>query len=176
MKLLSRIRLLATPRTAAYQASPSMGFSRQEYWSGLPLPSLKEVTVLCKWKLPHLTPKGRTAPALNNDNHTSWKWGKPQISRLINDLKEADANSESLLLSEEDVFFKDNSTKMNLIPKLVLQNNTDISLSIGRVCFLLLNLSRLVTIAEAMLSDFQGSVRNDNIAFSWCCQDSHPST
>jgi len=32
-------RLLATPWTAAYQASPSMGFSRQEYWSGVPLPS-----------------------------------------------------------------------------------------------------------------------------------------
>ena len=39
MKLLSRVRLLATPWTAAYQAPPSMGFSRQEYWSGLPLPS-----------------------------------------------------------------------------------------------------------------------------------------
>ena len=33
------IRLLATPWTAAYQAPPSMGFSRQEYWSGVPLPS-----------------------------------------------------------------------------------------------------------------------------------------
>ena len=33
------IRLLVTPWTAAYQAPPSMGFSRQEYWSGLPLPS-----------------------------------------------------------------------------------------------------------------------------------------
>ena len=32
-------RLLATPWTAAYQAPPSMGFSRQEYWSGVPLPS-----------------------------------------------------------------------------------------------------------------------------------------
>ena len=39
MKSLSRARLLATPWTAAYQAPPSMGFSRQEYWSGLPLPS-----------------------------------------------------------------------------------------------------------------------------------------
>ena len=39
MKLLSRVRLLATPWTAAYQAPPSMGFSRQEYWSGVPLPS-----------------------------------------------------------------------------------------------------------------------------------------
>ena len=35
-KSLSRIRLLATPRTAAHQAPPSMGFSRQEYWSGVP--------------------------------------------------------------------------------------------------------------------------------------------
>ena len=34
-----RSRLLVTPWTAAYQAPPSMGFSRQEYWSGLPLPS-----------------------------------------------------------------------------------------------------------------------------------------
>ena len=38
-KLLSRARLLATPWTVAYQAPQSMGFSRQEYWSGVPLPS-----------------------------------------------------------------------------------------------------------------------------------------
>ena len=38
-KMLSRIRLLATPWTAAHQAPPSIGFSRQEYWSELPLPS-----------------------------------------------------------------------------------------------------------------------------------------
>ena len=43
MKSLSRVWLLATPWTAAYQAvhPPSMGFSRQEYWSGMPLPSLE---------------------------------------------------------------------------------------------------------------------------------------
>ena len=39
VKSLSRVRLLATPWTAAYQAPPSMGFSRQEYWNGVPLPS-----------------------------------------------------------------------------------------------------------------------------------------
>ena len=39
VKSLSRVWLLATPWTAAYQAPPSMGFSRQEYWSGMPLPS-----------------------------------------------------------------------------------------------------------------------------------------
>ena len=33
---------LGTPWTAAYQASPSMGFSRQKYWSGVPLPSLRQ--------------------------------------------------------------------------------------------------------------------------------------
>ena len=38
-KLLSRVWLLATPWTTAYQAPPSMGFSRQEYWSQVPLPS-----------------------------------------------------------------------------------------------------------------------------------------
>ena len=36
---ISRVRLCATPWTGAYQATPSMGFSRQEYWSGLPFPS-----------------------------------------------------------------------------------------------------------------------------------------
>ena len=39
VKLLSCVRLLATPWTAAYQAPPPMGFSRQEYWSGVTLPS-----------------------------------------------------------------------------------------------------------------------------------------
>ena len=39
MKSLSHIKLFATPWTAASQASPFMGFSRQEYWRGVPLPS-----------------------------------------------------------------------------------------------------------------------------------------
>ena len=41
VKSLSRARLLVTPWIGAYQAPLSMGFSRQEYWSGVPLPSLK---------------------------------------------------------------------------------------------------------------------------------------
>ena len=41
VKSLSRVQPSATPWTAAFQASPSMGFSRQEYWSGVPLPSPK---------------------------------------------------------------------------------------------------------------------------------------
>ena len=39
VKSLSHVQLFATPWTVAYQAPPSMGFSRQEYWSGLPFPS-----------------------------------------------------------------------------------------------------------------------------------------
>ena len=41
VKSLSQVWLFATPWTAAYQAPPPMGFSRQEYWSGVPLPSPK---------------------------------------------------------------------------------------------------------------------------------------
>ena len=43
MSSLSRVRLFATPWTVAHQAVPSMGFSRQGYWSGLPFPSPGEL-------------------------------------------------------------------------------------------------------------------------------------
>ena len=46
LKSLSHVRLLATPWTATYQAPPSMGFSRQEYWSGVPLPSPYRLDIL----------------------------------------------------------------------------------------------------------------------------------
>ena len=39
LSLFSRVRFCATPQTAAHQAPPSLGFSRQEHWSGLPFPS-----------------------------------------------------------------------------------------------------------------------------------------
>ena len=49
---LSRVQLLATPRTAAYQAPPSMGFSRQECWSGVPLPALPTLAKGCqRWEM-----------------------------------------------------------------------------------------------------------------------------
>ena len=43
VKLLSRVRLFATPWTVARQAAPYVGFSRQEYWSGLPFPSAEDL-------------------------------------------------------------------------------------------------------------------------------------
>jgi len=54
VKSLSCVRLVTTPWTAAYQAPPSMGFSRQEYWSGLPLPSPRLVLMKFKSKLRHI--------------------------------------------------------------------------------------------------------------------------
>ena len=50
VKSLSRVRLLATPWSAAYQAPPSMGFSRQEYWSWVPSPSPTSLWRLCQFK------------------------------------------------------------------------------------------------------------------------------
>ena len=43
VKSLSRVRIFATPWTVSYQAPPSMGFSRPEYWSGLPFPSPEDL-------------------------------------------------------------------------------------------------------------------------------------
>ena len=45
----SRVQLCATPETAAHQASPSLGFSRQEHWSGLPFPSPMHESEKWKW-------------------------------------------------------------------------------------------------------------------------------
>ena len=70
MKLLSRVRLFATPWTVAYQAPPSMGFSRQEYWSGLPFPSPGDLLD------PGIEPR---SPAFQADALTSELPGKPLL-------------------------------------------------------------------------------------------------
>ena len=59
VKSLSRVQLFATPWTIAYQAPPSMGFSRQECWSGLPFPSpgAQLTLTLTQIKIPHATTK-----------------------------------------------------------------------------------------------------------------------
>ena len=49
VKSLSRVRLLATTRTAAYQAPPAIRFSKREYWSGMPLPSpILHINTTCR--------------------------------------------------------------------------------------------------------------------------------
>ena len=73
VKSLSRVRLLATPWTTANQAPPSMGFSRQEYWSGLPFPSPRDLPD------PGIEPR---SPALQTDALTSEPPGKQAGPRL----------------------------------------------------------------------------------------------
>ena len=64
----SRVRLCATPWTAAHQAPPTLGFSRQEYWSGLPFPSPEDLPN------PGIEP---TSPALQADSLPAEPQGKP---------------------------------------------------------------------------------------------------
>ena len=74
VKSLSRVQLFATLWTVAYQASPSMGFSRQEYWSGLPFPSPGDLPD------PGMEPR---SPALEADALTSEPPGKPTLLRHV---------------------------------------------------------------------------------------------
>ena len=71
VKSLSRVRLFVTPWTVAYQAPLSMGFSRQECWSGLPFPSLGDLPD------PGIEPR---SPALQADALPSEPPGKPKLS------------------------------------------------------------------------------------------------
>ena len=68
VKLLSRVQLLVTPWTAAYQAPPPMGFSRQEYWSGVPLPSPMSYLTVKKRKLRKTIENHETKMANKNSN------------------------------------------------------------------------------------------------------------
>ena len=73
VKSLSRVQLFATLWTVAYQAPPSMEFSRQEYWSGLPFPSPGDLPD------PGIEPR---SPALWADALTSEPPGKPILNLL----------------------------------------------------------------------------------------------
>ena len=72
VKLLSRVRLFVTPQTVAYQASLSMGFSKQEYWSGVPFPSPEDRPD------PGIEPR---SSALQADALTSEPRGKSKINK-----------------------------------------------------------------------------------------------
>ena len=73
----SPVQLFATPWTVAHQAPPSMGFSRQEYWSGLPFPSPGDLPD------PEIEPR---SPALQADTLPSETPGNPQAGLRIGKL------------------------------------------------------------------------------------------
>ena len=77
MNSLSRVRLFVTPWNVAHQAPPSMGFSRQEYWSGLPFPS--------PGHLPHPGTETRS-PALQADALLSEPPGKTFQEKSVNEI------------------------------------------------------------------------------------------
>ena len=91
VKSLSRVRLLGIPWTAAYQAPPSTGFSRQEYWSGVPLPSVQfSRSVVSDSLWPHESQHARPpcpspTPGVHSDLH-QWilsQWCHPAISSSV---------------------------------------------------------------------------------------------
>ena len=81
-KPLSSVQLTATPGTAAYQAPPSMGFARQEYWSGVPLPSPLPSTGRV-WLQCHILGEfySRT-PHLGTSLSVYWNGNEPRISEI----------------------------------------------------------------------------------------------
>ena len=90
VKSLSRVRLFATSWTVAYQAPPSIGFSRQEYWSGLPFPSPGDLPN------PGMEPG---SPALEADTLTSEPPGKcSNVKQCFLSFCESESVSHSVML------------------------------------------------------------------------------
>ena len=82
MKSLSHVWLLATPRTAAHQAPLSLGFSRQEHWSGLPFPSLLDLHNENSWweQWEERSREKKEALAERLYWYTRWKWARGKLS------------------------------------------------------------------------------------------------
>ena len=81
VKSLSHVQLFATPWTAAYQAPPSMGFSRQEYWSGSPLPSPVDhvyLSFMGEW-----AKKSRIVYCFISSLHPFWKFSPFSVLKLV---------------------------------------------------------------------------------------------
>ena len=95
VKSLSRVQFFATTWTVAYQASPSIGFSRQEYWSGVPLPSpvrsmnqgklevVKQETARVNIDILGISePKWTGMSGFNSDDHYIYTLGKNPFEEM----------------------------------------------------------------------------------------------
>ena len=114
VKSLSHVRLFATPWTTSYQVPPSMGFSRQEYWSGVPLPSPTKFLPSHKWKRffkrnkqnhPYNISLSREAEALHyillHEIFTSWQQALPFWRQAVTrDMAEARVTAANLNLTQ----------------------------------------------------------------------------
>ena len=99
----SRVRLCATPETAAHQAPPSLEFSRQEHWSGLPFPSPMHESE--KWKVKSESEVTQSCPPLRDPMDCSW----PGSS--IHGI------SQARILEEGAIAFSSTVTYMGINPK-----------------------------------------------------------
>ena len=95
MKSLSFVQLFAIPWTVAYQASPSIGFSRQEYCSGLPFPSPGDLPN------PGIEPG---SPALEADALTSERPGKPKIMVISGPISSWQIDGETVETVRDFIF------------------------------------------------------------------------
>ena len=82
VKSLGRIRLVATPWTAASQAPPSMGFSMQEYWSGLPLPSPIQMANIHVKSVQHQVSLLLFSPSVTSNTFDSMDYSTPDFPVL----------------------------------------------------------------------------------------------
>ena len=130
VKSLSRVWLLATPWTAAHQAPPSMGFSKQEYWSGVPLPSPGDMLIYSYYICETICPFG-TWKQLEDLVHTTqdgmwWElrlrlWAEAQSLRLLSNILKSSyfIIYESWVQDVVAIFplFKDSIHSLQLDPK-----------------------------------------------------------
>ena len=77
VKSLRHVRLFETPWTAAYQAPPSMGYSRQEWWSGVPLPSPLICNICCSLGASLVAQQVKNLPAMQETQVRFLGWEDP---------------------------------------------------------------------------------------------------
>ena len=112
MKSFSHVRLFVTPWTVAYHAPLSMGFSRQEYWSGLPFPSPEDLPD------PGIEPR---SPEFQADALTSEPPGKPKGTLWLHGLGNESGPPAWQARILNSTNFGDPRTKEQVKPKRVLE-------------------------------------------------------